>query len=83
MRLLKISLLKTNRREARKFSALNICRRGRRNLPRRAVLQLRQLQRLRRDLGVNSAGASVILDLVKQMEKMKREIARMQAGFSE
>ena len=52
-------------------------------LPRRAVLQLRQMQRLRRDLGVNSAGASVILDLVKQMEEMKREIARMQAGFSE
>ncbi len=51
-------------------------------LPRRAVLQLRQMQRLRRDLGVNSAGASVILDLVKQMEEMKREIARMQAGFS-
>ena len=52
-------------------------------LPRRAVLQLRQMQRLRRDLGVNSAGASVILDLVKQMEEMKREIARMQADFSE
>ncbi len=52
-------------------------------LPRRAVLQLRQMQRLRRDLGVNSAGASIILDLVKRMEKMKREIARMQADFIE
>ena len=52
-------------------------------LPRRAVLQLRQMQRLRRDLGVNSAGASIILDLVKQMEKMKREIARMQTDFIE
>ena len=50
-------------------------------LPRRVVLQLRQIERLRRDLGVNSAGARVILDLVKQMEEMKREIARMQVGF--
>jgi chaperone modulatory protein CbpM len=46
-------------------------------LPRRAVLRLRQMQRLRRDLGVNFAGASVILELVDRMEEMKREIARM------
>lgn len=48
-------------------------------LPRRAVLQLRQMQRLRRDLGVNFAGAGVILDLVKRMEKLKRELAEIQA----
>lgn len=47
-------------------------------LPRRAVLQLRKMQRLRRDLGVNFVGASVILDLLRQMEEMKREIGRMQ-----
>ena len=52
-------------------------------LPRRAVLQLRQMQRLRRDLGVNFAGASVILDLVKKMEEMKREIARARNDFGE
>lgn len=52
-------------------------------LPSRAVLQLREMQRLRRDLGANFAGASVILDLVRQMEEMKREIARMQIGFGE
>ncbi len=46
-------------------------------LPRRAVLQLRQMQRLRRDLGVNFAGASVILDLVERMEEMKREIEQI------
>ncbi|HXG85989.1 MAG TPA: chaperone modulator CbpM [Pyrinomonadaceae bacterium] len=46
-------------------------------LPRRAVLRLRQMQRLRRDLGVNFAGASVILDLAERMDKMKREIEQM------
>lgn len=48
-------------------------------VPRRAVLRLRQMQRLRRDLGVNFAGASVILDLVERMEGMKREVAEMRA----
>jgi hypothetical protein len=33
-------------------------------LPRRAIVQLRRMQRLRRDLGVNFAGAAIILDLV-------------------
>ncbi len=46
-------------------------------LPRRTVLQLRQMQRLRRDLGVNFAGASVILELVERMEEMKREVEQM------
>jgi chaperone modulatory protein CbpM len=46
-------------------------------LPRRAVIQLRRMQRLRRDLGVNFAGAAVILDLVGRIEQLNRELAGM------
>ena len=46
-------------------------------LPRRAVVQLRRMQRLRRDLGVNFAGASIILDLVGRIEQLNRELAEM------
>ena len=44
-------------------------------LPRRVVVQLRRMQRLRRDLGVNFAGAAVILDLVRRIEELNRELA--------
>ena len=47
-------------------------------LPCRVVVQLRRMQRLRRDLGVNFAGAAVILDLVKRIEQLNRELAEMQ-----
>lgn len=50
---------------------------GERLLPRRAVLRLRRMQRLHRDLGVNFAGAAVILDLVGRMNEMNRELARL------
>lgn len=43
-------------------------------LPRRAVIKLRRMQRLRRDLGVNFAGASIILDLVGRIEQLNREL---------
>jgi MerR HTH family regulatory protein len=46
-------------------------------LPRRAVVQLRRMQRLRRDLGVNFAGAAIILDLVGRIEQLNRELAEM------
>jgi len=46
-------------------------------LPRRAVVQIRRMQRLRRDLGVNFAGAAVILDLVGRIEQLNRELAEM------
>lgn len=46
-------------------------------LPRRVVIQLRRMQRLRRDLGVNYAGAAVILDLVGRIEELNRELAEM------
>jgi len=44
-------------------------------VPRRVVVQLRRMQRLRRDLGVNFAGAAVILDLVARIEELNRELA--------
>ena len=44
-------------------------------LRRHAVIQLRRMQRLRRDLGVNFAGAAVILDLVSRIEQLNRELA--------
>jgi len=43
-------------------------------VPRRMVIQLRRMQRLRRDLGVNFAGAAVILDLVERIERLNREL---------
>lgn len=46
-------------------------------VPRRVVIRLRRMQRLRRDLGVNFAGAAVILDLVGRIEQMNRELADM------
>jgi len=47
-------------------------------VPRRMIVQLRRMQRLRRDLGVNFAGAAVILDLVRRIEQLNREVAEMQ-----
>lgn len=52
-------------------------------LPRRVVVQLRRMQRLRRDLGVNFAGASIILDLVKRIEELNRELAQWRGISSE
>ena len=47
-------------------------------VPRRVVVQLRRMQRLRRDLRVNFAGAAVILDLVGRIEQLSRELAQVQ-----
>lgn len=52
-------------------------------LPRRAVVQLRRMQRLRRDLGVNFNGAAIILDLVKRIEELKVESIEMKRKFGE
>ena len=46
-------------------------------VPRRVVVRLRRMQRLRRDLGVNFAGAAVILDLVGRIEQLSRELAEV------
>jgi MerR family transcriptional regulator, heat shock protein HspR len=39
-----------------------------------AVLQVRAIQRLRRDLGVNLSGVAVILDLTKRLRLMQQEL---------
>jgi len=52
-------------------------------LPRRAIVQLRAMQRLRRDLGVNFAGAAVILDLTRRIERLSRELAEIRHRFNE
>ena len=44
-------------------------------IPARYVMRLRRISRLRRDLGVNFAGAEVILDLVDRIEQLNRELA--------
>jgi hypothetical protein len=46
-------------------------------LPRRAVVRLRRMQRLRRDLGVNFSGAAIILDLVERIEEISKELKEM------
>jgi chaperone modulatory protein CbpM len=46
-------------------------------LPRRVVVQLRRMQRLRRDLGVNFSGAAIILELVKRIEQLNGELIEM------
>ena len=52
-------------------------------VPRRMVVQLRRMQRLRRDLGVNFAGAAIIIDLVGRIEQLNRELAEMHQGGSD
>jgi MerR family transcriptional regulator, heat shock protein HspR len=39
-----------------------------------AVLRVRAIQRLRRDLGVNLSGVAVILDLTKRLRLMQQEL---------
>ena len=43
-------------------------------LPRSAIMQLRRMQRLHRDLAVNFIGAAIILDLVGRIEQLNREL---------
>ncbi len=50
-------------------------------LPRRAVVQLRRMQRLRRDLRVNFTGAAIILDLVGRIEGLNHELAEMRGRY--
>jgi chaperone modulatory protein CbpM len=47
-------------------------------LPRRAIVQLRCMQRLHRDLGVNFAGAAVIIELVGRIAQLNRDLREMQ-----
>ena len=51
-------------------------------LPRGAVLRLRKMQRLRRDLRVNFAGAGVILEMVERMTALRREMAEIKVRYN-
>ena len=50
---------------------------GEPRLPRRTIIRLRRMQRLRRDLGVNFTGAAIILDLVRRVEQLNHELAEL------
>lgn len=39
--------------------------------------RVRRMLRLHRDLGVNLAGAAIIVDLVERMERLEMELARL------
>jgi chaperone modulatory protein CbpM len=67
VRLAKLGLIDTIDREAEDEPLL----------PQHVVVQLRRMQRLRRDLRVNFAGAAIILDLVGRIEQLNRELAEM------
>jgi DNA-binding transcriptional MerR regulator len=46
-----------------------------------AVLRVRAIQRLRRDLGVNLAGVAVILDLTERLRAMQQELEWWRSRF--
>ena len=52
-------------------------------LPGRAIVQLRRMQRLHRDLGVNFTGTAIILDLIGRIEGLNRDLAEMQKRLEE
>jgi hypothetical protein len=72
IRLARLGLLETVRIES-----------GELMLPRRTIIRLRRMQRLRRDLGVNFTGAAVILELMSRIERQNRQLQRMSDTFSE
>jgi DNA-binding transcriptional MerR regulator len=47
---------------------------GERRYSEEDVQRLRRIRRLRRDLGVNLAGAEVILELSRRLEELQREL---------
>ena len=42
-----------------------------------ALFELRRIERLRRELGVNIAGVAVIRDLLRQIDELKAELERL------
>jgi DNA-binding transcriptional MerR regulator len=45
-----------------------------------ALFELRVIQRLRRELGVNIAGVAVIRELQRQIEELKQEVEQLRKG---
>ena len=52
-------------------------------LPSSAILRLRGMQRLRRDLHVNFTGAAIILDLVERIRELNRALAEAHRAFQD
>ena len=48
----------------------------------KALFELRRIQRLRRELGVNIAGVAVIHDLLRQIDELKDEVDRLKGRLS-
>ena len=48
--------------------------------PAATLRRLKRMLRLRRDLGVNLSGASVILDLLDRLEHLEAELRRVRGG---
>ena len=49
-------------------------------LPRRTIMRLRRMKRLRHDLGVNFAGAAIILDLMERIRTLNRELTNVRSA---
>ena len=47
-----------------------------------ALFELRRIQRLRRELGVNIAGVAVIHELQRQIDELKAELDRLRESLS-
>jgi MerR family transcriptional regulator, heat shock protein HspR len=47
-----------------------------------ALFELRRIQRLRRELGVNIAGVAVIHELQRQLDDLKAELDRLRQSLS-
>jgi len=43
-----------------------------------SIARARRAQRLRRDLGINAAGAALVLELLEEREAMLRRLARLE-----
>ena len=52
-------------------------------VPQGTVLRVRKMLRLRRDLGVNFSGASIIVDLIDRMNVVTRELAQLRRRVGE
>jgi DNA-binding transcriptional MerR regulator len=53
---------------------------GEPRFPAEAARRLRLMLRLQRDLGVNLAGAEIIVDLLERLDRLERELSRLDRG---
>ena len=49
-------------------------------LPRRTIMRLRRMKRLRHDLGVNFAGAAIILDLMERIRMLNSQLTNVRSA---